>query len=346
MNRFLFVFKKPKKVAEMPQIDNVNELLTQTQSLIGDALQAVEATFATELASKNPYLRDIYQHTSRFRGKRLRPILCLLTAKACGEIKREHEILAAVVEMIHTATLVHDDVLDNADIRRHVATVNVRWNNHTSVLYGDFLFTHSFHLAAETGSAEACRLIGRATNLVCEGELTQIRNRGNLNLTEAEYLNIIDGKTAELCAVACLLGAKFANADQETIKRLENFGRLLGQAFQIADDVLDLTGLESNVGKTLGTDLFQQKLTLPIIRLLGKSSEQSKSELTELLEAGTDEAAQKIVLLAKEEGVIEESFDFAKQLATQAQSELDILPDSPAKQVLLKLPIMSINRVV
>ncbi len=330
----------------MPQIENVNELMMQTQSLIGDALQAVEATYTTELASKNPYLRDISQHTSRFRGKRLRPILCLLTAKACGGIEREHEILAAVVEMIHTATLVHDDVLDNADVRRHVATVNVRWNNQTSVLYGDYLFTHAFHLAAETGSAEACRLIGRATNLVCEGELTQIRNRGNLDLTEKEYLQIIDGKTAELCAVACLLGAKFAGADQETIVRLENFGRYLGQAFQIADDILDLTGLESNVGKTLGTDLFQQKLTLPIIRLLKKCSEQTKPELIELLEAGTDEACREIVRRAKAEGVIDDSIEYAKQLATQAQAELEILPDSPAKQVLMKLPIMSIDRAV
>lgn len=328
----------------MPQIQNVNELLERTQFLIGDALQAVEATYAAELASSNPFIRDIYQHTSRFRGKRLRPILCLLTAKACGEIKREHEILAAVVEMIHTATLVHDDVLDDADVRRHVATVNVRWNNQTSVLYGDFLFTHAFHLAAQTGSAEACRVIGHATNLVCEGELTQIRNRGNLQLTEEEYLSIINGKTAELCAVACRLGARFAGACEETVKRTDQFGRLLGQAFQIADDVLDLVGFEANVGKTLGTDLFQQKMTLPIIRLLKNASPENHAKLIELLEAGTQAAAQEIVRHVRENGAIEDAIVFAKKLAADAQAELEILPESPAKEVLLKLPVLSIDR--
>ncbi len=328
----------------MPQIQNVNELLKRTQFLIGDALDAVEATYASELASKNSFVRDIYQHTSRFRGKRLRPILCLLTAKACGEIRREHEILAAVVEMIHTATLVHDDVLDDANVRRHVATVNVRWNNQTSVLYGDFLFTHAFHLAAQTESAEACRIIGHATNLVCEGELTQIRNRGNLNLTEEEYFSIIDGKTAELCAVSCLLGAKFSGACEETIKRLENFGRLLGKAFQIADDVLDLIGLESSVGKTLGTDLFQQKMTLPVIRLLEETSGSERQQLLELLEAGTEEAGREIVRRARDANVIDAAIAFANQLAVEAQAELQVLPDSPAKDVLEKLPVLSIDR--
>lgn len=329
----------------MPPIQDVNGLLDQTRFLIGDALQAVEATFAAELASSNPYIRDIYQHTNRFRGKRLRPILCLLTAHACGGIRREHEILAAVVEMIHTATLVHDDVLDNADVRRHVATVNVRWNNQTSVLYGDYLFTHAFHLASLTGSAEACRIIGHATNLVCEGELTQIRNRGNFQLTEAEYFKIIDGKTAELCAVASLLGAKFAEADAETTARMEDFGRYLGQAFQIADDILDLVGLEANVGKTLGTDLTQQKLTLPIIRLLNAASDAERIELQELLEAGTEKSCLELAARVKQAGVIEEAVECATDLARKAQAQLDVLSPSPAKELLEKMPSLSVHRV-
>lgn len=328
----------------MPLIQNVDELLQKTDFLIGDALKAVEATYAAELASSNPFIRDIYQHTNRFRGKRLRPILCLLTAKACGGVTREHEILAAVIEMIHTATLVHDDVLDNADVRRHVATVNVRWNNQTSVLYGDFLFTHAFHLAAQTGSAEACRSIGRATNLVCEGELTQIRNRGNLELTEAEYLRIIDGKTAELCAVACQLGAQFAGADHEQVHRLEAFGRLLGQAFQIADDVLDLTGFEQTVGKTLGTDILQQKMTLPVIRLLQQSSPLQRTELIELLERGDEAACRTIARIAREQGAIADAVQFANQLAADAQAQLGVLPESPARSVLEALPVLSIDR--
>ncbi|MEW4487641.1 polyprenyl synthetase family protein [Thalassoglobus sp. JC818] len=328
----------------MPHLDRPQQLLQKTQNLIGDALEAVEATYAAELASRNSYIRDIYQHTNRFRGKRLRPVLCLLAAKACGNITREHEILAAVIEMIHTATLVHDDVLDSADVRRHVATVNVRWNNQTSVLYGDFLFTHAFHLASQTGSAEACRLIGHATNRVCEGELTQIRNRGNLSLTEEEYLDIIDGKTAELCAVACHLGAKFAGAEESEIGRLERYGRKLGQAFQIADDVLDLTGAENAVGKTLGTDLMQRKLTLPIIRLLNREGDSHRTRMIELLEAGNEKACLEIAQLSRQAGMIDESLQFAHQLAEEARAEISGIPDSPARELLLQLPELSINR--
>ncbi|TWT58811.1 Octaprenyl-diphosphate synthase [Thalassoglobus neptunius] len=328
----------------MPHLDRPQQLLQKTQNLIGDALEAVEATYAAELASRNSYIRDIYQHTNRFRGKRLRPVLCLLAAKACGNITREHEILAAVIEMIHTATLVHDDVLDNADVRRHVATVNVRWNNQTSVLYGDFLFTHAFHLASQTGSAEACRLIGHATNRVCEGELTQIRNRGNLSLTEAEYLDIIDGKTAELCAVACYLGAKFAGAEESEIGRLERYGRKLGQAFQIADDVLDLTGAENAVGKTLGTDLMQRKLTLPIIRLLNREGDSHRIRMIELLEAGDEKACLEISKLSRESGMIDDSLQFAHQLAEEARAEIAGIAESPARELLLQLPELSINR--
>lgn len=328
----------------MPQIQRPEELLQRTQSLIGDALQAVEATYAAELASRNPYIRDIYQHSNRFRGKRLRPILCLLAAKACGSIVREHEILGAVIEMIHTATLVHDDVLDDADVRRHVATVNVRWNNQTSVLYGDFLFTHAFHLCAQTGSADACRIIGHATNRVCEGELTQIRNRGNLALTEDEYFAIIDGKTAELCAVACSLGGKFADADELQISQLDIYGRKLGQAFQIADDILDLTGLEQSAGKTLGTDLLQLKLTLPIIRMLRSADDGMRAELTTLLESGSVETCRQVAQLARRTGAINNAIADANRIAREACQALDDFEDTPAKELLLQLPSLSIDR--
>lgn len=328
----------------MPHLDRPQQLLLKTQALIGDALEAVEATYAAELASRNSCIRDIFQHTNRFRGKRLRPILCLLAAKACGDITREHEILAAVIEMIHTATLVHDDVLDNADVRRYVATVNVRWNNQTSVLYGDFLFTHAFHLAAQTGSAEACRLIGHATNRVCEGELTQIHHRGNLGLTEEEYLDIIDGKTAELCAVACYLGARFAKAEESHVGRLERYGRKLGLAFQIADDVLDLIGMQNSVGKTLGTDLMQRKLTLPTIRMLQRAEDTQRSKLIELLEEGSESSCQQIAELAQQTGMIDDSLRFAHQLAEEARDELSGIPDTPARQLLMLLPELSINR--
>src|SRR5262249_4375573 len=155
------------------------------------------------LQSSRPHVAKLVAHLGHYRGKRLRPILLLLTGHACGKVSRAHHVLGAVVEMIHTATLVHDDVLDEASVRRHVPTVNAAWDNKSSILLGDYLFTHSFHLSATLGDARACELIGHATNRVCEGELQQIGERGNLSLTEEQYFSIIDGKTAELTSCCC-----------------------------------------------------------------------------------------------------------------------------------------------
>src|SRR3954452_23546503 len=216
--------------------------------IAGD-LKAVERVFADTIASPRPALARMLEHLDHYRGKRLRPALLLLTAKACGSVTRNHHILGAVVEMVHTATLVHDDVLDEAGMRRHVPTVNAGWGNKASILLGDYLFTHAFHLSSKTGDARACELIGEATNRVCEGELHQTLQRGNLALTEAEYFDIIDGKTAALTACCCRLGALYAAADADRVERLANYGRLLGMAFQVADDLLDLTGHEPTAGK-------------------------------------------------------------------------------------------------
>ena len=258
-------------------------VLTAVEQAIGTDLLEAERILADELHSDNPYVSDILQHSTRFRGKRLRPMLLLLTAKASGGIRHDHKVLAAVVEMIHLATLVHDDVLDEAETRRHVATVNARWNNETSVLFGDYLFTHSFHLASSLETTYACRRIGRATNIVCEGELSQIKERGNLDLSEEAYFKIIDGKTAELTALCGHLGAYYAKAEPAAITAMEQYGRLLGLAFQIADDVLDLMGNERKTGKSLGSDLQKQKLTLPLIRLLNTVSDQDAAEIRQLL---------------------------------------------------------------
>src|SRR5690349_24946538 len=170
-------------------------------------LEEVERILARSLKNRYPRVAEVVDHVRHYRGKRLRPVLLLLTARACGKVVPAHHVLGAVVEMIHTATLVHDDVLDNATVRRHVATVNAGWGVPASILLGDYLFTHAFHLAATTGSADACRLIGEATNRTCEGELCQGLERGNLALTEDEYLGLIDGKTADLIACCCRLGA-------------------------------------------------------------------------------------------------------------------------------------------
>src|SRR5262245_8593858 len=188
-------------------------------------LEAVERVYARTVASTRRGLARLLQHLDQYRGKRLRPMLLLLTAHACGRVTQSHHILGAVVEMVHSATLVHDDVLDEAGMRRHVPTVNAGWGNKASILLGDYLFTHAFHLSSTTGDARACELIGEATNRVCEGELQQTIERGNLSLNEDEYFEIIDKKTAALTACCCQLGAHYADAEPEVVERLANYGR-------------------------------------------------------------------------------------------------------------------------
>ena len=321
-----------------------NPLLITVEEAIGAELREAEHILLTELQSVNPYVSDILQHATRFRGKRLRPMLLLLTADACGGIRHEHKVLSAVVEMVHLATLVHDDVLDEAETRRHVATVNARWNNETSVLFGDYLFTHSFHLAASLGTTHACRMIGRATNLVCEGELSQIKERGNLDLTEEEYYRIIDGKTAELCALCGHLGGYYAQAELEAVQNLERYGRLLGMAFQIADDVLDLMGSERKTGKTLGSDLEKQKLTLPLIRMLKQLPDADALAAKQLLAHPDDTTRSQLSPYLERTDALAWTHQQAMQFAQDARRQLDVLPNSRAKRILSDIAEFAVQR--
>ncbi|MEX2173034.1 MAG: polyprenyl synthetase family protein [Pirellulaceae bacterium] len=266
-------------------------LLPDLYSPIAAELAEVERLLKAELRSDYPFVDELVRYGCLLGGKRLRPALLLLSAKAsAGRVSQAHLTLATVVEMIHTATLVHDDVLDEAVLRRHLATVNARWDNEASVLLGDFLFSHAFYLASTLDNVLGCRLIGRATNIVCEGELRQKGSRGNFGLSEGEYLEIIEAKTAELTAVSCRLGALFAGATGEVEHQLDGFGRDLGIAFQIADDLLDVQGEEQSTGKSLGTDLEKQKPTLPIIRALELATPADRASILEILTAREGEA--------------------------------------------------------
>ncbi len=318
-------------------------LPSRVERFIGDDLRQVEQIFRQELESQNPYVADIFAHVAHFRGKRLRPMLLLLSASATGPINEAHRVLGAVVEMIHTATLVHDDVLDEAETRRYVATVNARWNNETSVLFGDYLFTHAFHLASSLDTTLACRLIGRATNIVCEGELTQTRERGNLDLSEDAYIRIIDGKTAELCAVSCYLGAhRRRRRNSRQVARA--IGRTLGIAFQISDDLLDILGSEDQTGKSLGTDFKKQKLTLPLIRLLAQTDEPEAQRLRELLTQADDDSWSEVVRWLHRSDAVEYARHRALEFADAARSHLECLNNSAAKQMLVEITEFATQR--
>lgn len=324
--------------------EEITRKLASAYASIASELAQAEQIFEAELASRFPFVQQLVDHSADFRGKRLRPALVLLTGQACGGLTQAHPVLAAVVEMIHTATLVHDDILDEALVRRHAATVNAEWGNETAVLLGDYLFTHAFHLAASLESTLACRWIGRATNLVCEGEMQQVHNRGNVELSEADYYAIIRGKTAELTAVSCRLGAHYAGASAATVDALEDYGRDLGVAFQIADDVLDIWGEESAAGKSLGTDLEKQKLTLPLIRLLTTASPATVSAVRRLLAEANPENRHELRPYLESSGALEYAWEQAKHHASLAASALDVLPDSPAKTTLRNLAAYVVRR--
>jgi len=310
---------------------------------IREELEAFESILEQQLSSQHALVERLVKHGARLGGKRLRPALLLLSAKAVGPLRREHLVLAAVVEMIHTATLVHDDVLDEAVLRRHLDTVNARWGNQASVLLGDYLFTHSFYLASTLGDAFACQMIGQATNVVCEGELRQIGSQGNLGLSETEYIEIIEAKTAALCSCCCRLGAHYAGASPQVEQSLADYGRALGIAFQIADDLLDVVGDESTAGKSLGTDLEQLKPTLPLIRVLGQLAEPDRRELAVLLGRGGARREQLAPWLARSDA-LDYSRRVAARYAEEARGHLDGLPCGPLRTVLKQLTGFVVDR--
>lgn len=311
---------------------------------IARELAEVESLLQAELRSDHAFVDELVRYGCLLGGKRLRPALVLLVAKAIGgQATQDHITLAAVVEMIHTATLVHDDVLDDAQVRRHLATVNARWDTEASVLLGDFLFTHAFYLASTLDDVVACRLIGRATNIVCEGELRQKGTRANYDLAEAEYLEIVEAKTAELTAVSCRLGALFSAAPPETIEQMDRFGRDLGIAFQIADDLLDVLGEEQTTGKSLGTDLEKQKPTLPLIHALEVASPADRRSLIALLTSG-ESCRESLLPLLKSCQAIDYARQRARQFVNRARRALDVLPSSPARDVLAAMTEFVVSR--
>ena len=307
-------------------------------------LAAVDRRLEQELRHSDPFIDELAQHSFRIGGKRLRPALLLLVAQAVGKIGDEHRTLAAVVEMVHTATLVHDDVLDDAEVRRHLDTVNARWNNQTSVLLGDYLFTHAFYLASTLDTTFGCRAIGEATNTVCEGELRQTASSGNFWLTRDEYLAIIEAKTAELCACCCRLGAHYAGAPIAVEQALERYGRNLGIAFQITDDLLDVVGSETLAGKSLGTDLEKQKPTLPIIRVLAICPAAQRPALVELLRSSEPAARHELARWLARSDALEYTRDKARSYAQRARQRLATLPDRAAKQTLVALTELVVSR--
>ena len=308
--------------------------LAKVYAPIADDLAEGQRILADELISDQTAICDLCQHVSQFHGKLLRPALLLLAGRACGEMQPEHHTLAAVVELVHVATLVHDDVLDEADIRRRAATVNRLWCNEQAVLMGDLLYSHAFHLCSSLASQYAARMIGQTAITVCEGEMMQVANRGNYDLTESEYTDIISRKTAALVETCCQLGAHYASEEGDHVRLMQAFGNSLGVAFQIVDDLLDLTGDESEVGKSLGRDVYEGELTLPLIHYLRDASAERRARMLAILRGGDRRRYREIADLLRNSDSIIYAQRVAGEHIETARAALAQLPPSAARDSL------------
>lgn len=313
---------------------------TALASLIAPQLKAVDDLFAKELASDLPHVNQLVTHVAKFRGKMLRPMLVLLSGLAAGEkeqpLSEKHITLATVVEMVHMATLVHDDILDGAEVRRKGATINYLHGNEAAVLLGDFLISHAYHLCSSIESQDASRLIAHTTNIVCEGELTQNFNRGNWKLDEKTYNLIIYRKTAALTEACCKVGAMFSTQRKEWVAAMAHYGRQIGMAFQIVDDILDICGNQKSVGKSLGTDIEKGKLTLPMIHFLKHAAPQHRELLVGLLESQEHDRVERVRQLLSPSDSIRYARSEAQRLVDEAIAALRILPASEAREVLIE----------
>jgi len=321
-------------------------------------LSEVKARFKAELLSDLPPVNTLANHVERYRGKLLRPTLVLAASAAAFEDRAGDAVfqdavvtVATVAEMVHMATLVHDDILDEAEMRRRGATINHLRGNEAAVMLGDYLISHAYHLCSSLPSASASRAIAAATNTVCEGELLQLHHRGDWELTERTYFEIIRRKTASLCGVCCRMPAVLAadRADgggDPVAAALFAYGEKLGIAFQIVDDVLDLTGDTEEVGKTLGRDLAKGKLTLPLIRHLAQCGGAAAADLPVTGEAGLDAAAARVLSDAVVAGDgLEYARERAAGLVADAKKALgDAVPDGPARRLMMDLADAVLDR--
>ena len=305
---------------------NKTAALKETFELINSELYAVEERIRAQARAFDPAVEGYVAYAVESTGKRLRPALALIAGGATGNIGPDHFDLAVVVELIHAATLVHDDILDSADTRRGKPTVNAKWGNALSVLLGDCLFSHALKLASGFRSSEMMRRMAEAASEVCSGEIIQTQRRFDLKLSVPDYYRIIEMKTGALFAVATELGAFLNEATPSVIAAMRTFGLKFGTAFQIYDDVLDLAGDESSAGKTLGSDLRKGKLTLPILYLLQHSEPADRERICAIILGGSDEEIATLVRKAIDTGAVNNAVIAARRMLRETEVQLKVVP--------------------
>jgi octaprenyl-diphosphate synthase len=311
--------------------------------LCAEDMAAVDRLIRSSLDSNVVLIRQIAEYIIGSGGKRLRPMLVVLAARACGYRGEHHVTLAAIVEFIHTATLLHDDVVDESDLRRGQESAHAVWGNAASVLVGDFLYSRSFQMMVTVDSMRVMEVLSDATNTIAEGEVEQLLNMHDPEVSEERYFSVIEKKTAKLFEAACQLGAVLAGREERELD-LARFGRELGAAFQVTDDVLDYTAEAATLGKNIGDDLAEGKPTLPLILSRQHLGVEERGLIDAAIREGGLERIGRIVELIRDSGALRESMNKARQRAEAAQQSLAGLPNSEWKSAMLDLAAYSIAR--
>jgi geranylgeranyl pyrophosphate synthase len=301
-------------------------------------LEVLTGLLHRELVTEDPFIGELVGHVMATRGKLIRPALALLSAQACGGADEQRLLLAATVELIHVASLVHDDIVDAADLRRGTPTVNVLWGNQIAVLLGDYLFATAFDLVSRIRHPEVAPTIARAAVAMSQAEIRAVKIGGEPHEDEATYFAIVEGKTGQLFSAACRSGALLAGAPPEAVEALAHFGLHWGVSFQITDDALDLTGTSEVLGKPTGSDIDTGKVTLPVIALLRRAPEPVRHRVKDLVRGalGSD-ALEELRVLVERFGGVRYALDVARAYAERAAAALDVLPAGAARESLAAL---------
>ena len=327
---------------------NIEDVFT----LIKGDMERVNRLIQTSLHSEVVLINQISQYIINSGGKRLRPVLVLLSANAfaytssrqSAAADEHHVTLAAVIEFIHTATLLHDDVVDESELRRGKDTANELWGNAASVLVGDFLYSRAFEMMVGVGSMKVMEILSHSTNTIAEGEVLQLLNCNDASTTEARYIEVIHFKTAKLFESASQLGAVIAGQDEATEQAMAKFGMHLGTAFQLIDDVLDYSASSEDMGKNVGDDLAEGKPTLPLIYAMKHGTEEQATLIRDAIEQGGLDQIDAINQAIETTGALEYTRNIAKNEAQQAIAQLENIPDSDYKEAMISLAHFSIER--
>ena len=307
-------------------------------------LQAVNKLIHYNLSSDVALINQLSHHIIQSGGKRLRPLIVILTAKALGYQGKHHYQLAAIIEFIHTATLLHDDVVDASSMRRGRATANALWGNEASVLVGDFLYSRSFEMMVEIQNMQVMNVLSTTTNKIAEGEVLQLMNCNNPDTTEKQYMKVIKRKTAQLFMAGAQLGGIIASASTEQENHLKQYGLNLGIAFQLIDDVMDYSANADEMGKNIGDDLAEGKPTLPLIHALKNGNNDQQQIIKNAILNGDINQMSEIIQIIQQTKAIDYTFDIAKQAVNTALDSLKTLPDTPYRDALISLTHYAIQR--